>query len=66
MSDHDAEMDALLDQLARASLTETYIGEDGRQHIQLTADGERVTKMLAMVAEEDERDAVIDALLGEG
>jgi hypothetical protein len=41
MTDHEAEMDELLDQLARAGLTGTYVDPDGRQHVQLTADGER-------------------------
>ncbi len=48
MTDHDAEMDALLDQLEAAGLVEVYVNEDGRNAMRLTPAGEQVSRQLAM------------------
>ncbi len=63
MTDHDAEMDALLDQLEAAGMVEVYT-DDGQQAMRLTPDGERVARQLAM-AGEDGQDALLAGLLGE-
>ncbi len=57
MTDHDAEMDALVQQLVTAGLIETFTDDD-EEAMHLTPDGEKVARQLALGADED-------ALLGE-
>jgi hypothetical protein len=52
MTDHDAEMDAMVAQLVTAGLIETFTDDDG----------EKVARQLALDADED---ALREALLGE-
>jgi hypothetical protein len=54
MTDHDAEMDALVQQLVTAGLIETFTDDDGDQAMRLTPDGEKVARQLALGADEDE------------
>jgi hypothetical protein len=62
MTDHDAEMDAMVQQLVTAGLIETFTDDDGDEAMRLTPDGEKVARQLALGADED---ALLDALLGE-
>lgn len=62
MTDHDAELDAILRAVEAAGLVETYVGDDGRPIMRLTPDGERVARQLAMT-DEDAQDALMAALL---
>jgi len=62
MTDHDAVLDAILEQTKAAGLVETDTDGHGRQIIRLTADGVRVARQLAML-DEDGQDALLAALL---
>jgi hypothetical protein len=62
MPAHDAEMDALVQQLITAGLLETFTDDDGDEAMRLTADGERLARQPALGADED---ALMEALLGE-
>jgi hypothetical protein len=62
VTDHDAELDAILDQAAAAGLVEVYTDEDGKQAMRLTSEGERVARQLAMLGEEGQ-DELMAALL---
>lgn len=60
MTDHGAEMDAILKLLECAGLVEVYANADGTQVMRSTDDGERVARQMAM---SEDPDAVLDALL---
>ena len=60
---HDAETDAIVAELEKAGLVTVGTDEQGREVWTLTAEGERVGTMLAMVADEDERLTVLTGLL---
>jgi hypothetical protein len=60
MTDHDAEMDAILEVLEGAGLVEVYVNADGKQAMRLTDDGGRVARQMTM---SEDPDAVLDALL---
>lgn len=60
--DHDAELDAILEQVEAAGLVEQFTDEDGRPAMRLTPEGVRVARQLAMLGE-DGQDALMDALL---
>jgi hypothetical protein len=72
MTDHDAEMDALVQGLVTAGLIETFTDDDGDEAMRLTPEGdeamrltpegEKVARQLALGADED---ALLEALLGE-
>jgi hypothetical protein len=62
MADHDAELDAVLDQVEAAGLVEVCSDEDGKQAMRLTPAGERVAGQLAMLGE-DGQDELMTALL---
>jgi DNA-binding MarR family transcriptional regulator len=64
MTDHDAELDAILEQVEAAGLVEQYVDEEGKQAMRLTPEGERVARQLAMLGE-DGQDELMAALLGE-
>jgi hypothetical protein len=61
MPDHDAEIDAMMEQLVTAGLIEVFTDDGGDQAMRLTPEGERVARQLAMSDDDDQ-----DALLGEG
>lgn len=61
--DHDADLDAILEQVDAAGLVEQYVDEDGKPAMRLTPDGERVARQLTMLGE-DGQDELIKALLG--
>ena len=63
MSDDDAELDAILEQIEAAGLVEQYVDDDGKQAMRLTPEGLRVARQLAMLGE-DGQDALMAALLG--
>ena len=42
--DHDAELDAILEQVDTAGLVEQYVDEEGQQAMRLTPDGVRVAR----------------------
>jgi len=65
MTDHDAEMDAIREQLEKAGLVETYVDEDGQDAMRLTPKGAQMGRALAMAGDEDAA-AVLDALLERG
>ena len=60
--DHDAELDAILEQVETAGLVEQYVDEQGRPAMRLTAEGLRVARQLVMLGE-DGQDALMAALL---
>ena len=62
---HDAELDAILEQVEAAGLVEQYLDEEGQQAMRLTPDGVRVARQLAMVGE-DGQDELMAALLEAG
>jgi hypothetical protein len=62
MTDHDAEMDTMVEQLVAAGLLETFTDGDGDEAMRLTPEGEKVPRQLALGADED---ALMEALLGE-
>lgn len=62
--DHDAELDAILEQVEAAGLVEQYVDEQGKQAMRLTPDGERVARQLAMT-DDDGQTALMEALLAE-
>jgi hypothetical protein len=49
MADHDAEMDALVEQLEAAGLSEAYTTREGEPWLRLTLAGERVAHQLALM-----------------
>jgi hypothetical protein len=53
MTEHDAEMDALMQPLVEAGLLELFTDDDGDEATRLTPEGERVARQLAMGADED-------------
>jgi hypothetical protein len=53
MTEHDAEMDALMQSLVEAGLLELFTDDDGDEAMSLTADGEKVARQLALGADED-------------
>lgn len=65
MPDHDAEFDAILEQVEEAGLVEQLTDEQGRPAMRLTPDGLRVARHLAMT-DELGQDALLDVLLGQG
>jgi hypothetical protein len=67
MTDHDAELDHILEQVEAAGLVETYTDADGQPAMRLTPAGVRVARRLAMLGE-DGQGALLRALLegGEG
>jgi DNA-binding MarR family transcriptional regulator len=64
MTDHDAELDAILDRVEAAGLVEVYSDEDGKRPMRLTPEGERVACQLVMLGE-DGQDELMAGLLGE-
>jgi hypothetical protein len=62
MTDHDAEMDALVQQLVTAGLLEIFTDEDGDEAMRLTSEGEKAARQLALGADED---ALLETQLGE-
>jgi hypothetical protein len=61
MTEHDAEMDAMMEQLVTAGLLETFTDDDGDEAMRLTPDGEKVARQLAM----SDEDGLMEALLGD-
>jgi hypothetical protein len=61
VTDHDAEMDALIDMLEAAGLAERYVTEDGAQAMRLTERGAQVARSLPMTGDETALDALLDA-----
>ena len=64
MTDHDAELDAILEGAEKAGIVEVYIDDEGQQIMRLTPKGEQVARQLAMT-DEDGQDALMGALLEE-
>jgi hypothetical protein len=60
--DHDAELDAILEQVEAAGLVGQYVDEHGQPAMRLTPEGARVARQLAMLGE-DGQDALLEALL---
>jgi hypothetical protein len=50
--DHDAELDAILEQFEAAGLVEQYVDQEGRPAMRLTPEGVRVGRQLAMLGED--------------
>jgi DNA-binding MarR family transcriptional regulator len=62
MSDHDAELDAILEGAEKAGLVEVYVDAEGQRIMRLTPKGEQVARQLT-TTDEDGQDAVVEALL---
>lgn len=65
MTDRDAAMDALVEQLATAGLPESNTDDDGDEAMCLTPEGEKVTRQLA-ISDEGEQDAADGGAAGGG
>ena len=63
-TDHDAELDAILEGAEKAGLVEVYIDESGQQIMRLTPEREQVARQLAMT-DENGQDTLMGALLEE-
>lgn len=63
MTDHDPDLDAILDQVAAAGLVDRCVDDEGRPAMRLTPDGVRVARQLAMPGEDGQDDLMV-ALLG--
>ncbi len=63
---HDAEMDAIVAELEKTGLVETYVDQDGQEAMRLTAKGAAMGRALAMAGEDVDPDAVLEQLLGQG
>jgi hypothetical protein len=50
--DHDAELDAILEQVEAAGLVEQFVDEQGRPAMRLTEGGLGVARQLTMLGEE--------------
>jgi DNA-binding MarR family transcriptional regulator len=64
MTDHGADLDAILERAEAAGLVETYVDAEGRLAMRLTPDGERVAA--TRDARRGRKDALITALLSGG
>ena len=64
MTDPDAELDAILEQVEAAGPVEHCTDEDGKETMRLTPEGESVARQLTMLGE-DGQDALMAALLEE-
>ena len=64
MTDHDAELDALTQQLVIAGLLELFTDDAGDEAMRLTAEGQRAARQLAMT-DDDGQDVLMTALLGD-
>lgn len=64
MLDHDAALDAIVDELRSAGYVEMYTDADGKEAMRLTPEGERVARQLAMTDEVEQHD-LMDVLLGD-
>ncbi len=62
--DHDAEFEAILDELEAAGYVEQYVDGNGEGAMRLTPRGEQVANQLAMVKEDDAA-AMLAGLLGD-
>ena len=65
MTDHDAELDAILEGAQKARIVEVYTDDEGQQVMRLTPKGEQVARQLAMT-DEDGKGALMGALLEDG
>ena len=63
MSDHDADLDAIVAMLADAGLVEAYVDESGQPALRLTERGAQMGRALAMSGEDADLDAVPAVLL---
>jgi hypothetical protein len=54
MTEHDAQLDTMVQQLVTAGLLETFTDDDGDEAMRLTPEGEKVARQLALGADEDE------------
>jgi hypothetical protein len=64
MTDHDAQLDALVQQLVTAGLLELLTDDDGDEAMRLTPEGEKVARQLAM-SDDNDPDALMAGLLVE-
>jgi DNA-binding MarR family transcriptional regulator len=62
MTDHDAQLDAMTQQLVTAGLIETFTDADDDEAMRLTPEGEKVARQLAM-SDDDSQDDLMEALL---
>lgn len=62
MLQQEAALDAIVDELRNAGYVETYTDADGQEAMQLTPEGEKVARQLAMT-DETGQDSLMDALL---
>ena len=63
MSDHGADLDAIVAMLSDAGLVEAYVDEGGQPALRLTERGAQMGRALAMSGEDADADAVLAALL---
>ncbi len=62
MSDHDAETDAIVAELEKAGLVETFTNDEGKAAMRLTPKGAQLGRSMALGGDEDAA-VVLDALL---
>ena len=65
MTDHDAELDAILEGAQKARIVEAYTDDEGQQVLRLTPKGDLVARQLAMT-DEVGKGALMGALLEDG
>jgi predicted transcriptional regulator len=52
MTDHDDEMDAILELLEGAGLVEQYVNDDGKAAMRLTPKGEQLGRSMALAGDD--------------
>jgi hypothetical protein len=65
VTEHDAALDAILEQVEAAGLVEQVVDEDGQQAMRLTPEGVRVARQLTMLGD-DGQDVLMATLLEDG
>ena len=63
MTDHDAELIAIVAMLSEAGLVEQYTNEDGKEALRLTPKGAQLGRAMAIGGEDVDAEAILDALL---
>jgi hypothetical protein len=63
MTNHDAELDAIVEMFTVTGLLETFTDGDGKPAMRLTARGAQAVRAMAMAGEDADAEAVLNALL---
>jgi len=65
VTDHDAETDAIVAELEKAGLVETFTNDEGKAAYCLTPKGAQLGRSLALAGDDASADEVLAALLGQ-